>query len=346
LSHTELYDFLFLPGFSTAGAVSVHSGRGVGLDVVRAELVRLGGRISIESEVDAFTRFELALPVTRVVVSALLMRVAGEAFALPLARAGRVVRVAGADVHSAEGRDYVVIDGENVGVVRADELLEVGQAEPPPDGDLTLVLLGDRRAKYALIVDEALGEDDLVVRPLDPRLGRVPDVAATAILADGAPTLLLDADDLLRSIEKLTRVRKPVRARSGDGSANLSAKRLLVVDDSPVVREAERQMLAARGYIVDVAADGVEAWDTMRNRRYDLAVIDVDMPRMDGIELVRRIRRDTELASLPVVIVSYKDRDEDRLKATAVGVDRYLAKGSFHEDELVRAVDELLGGRS
>jgi two-component system sensor histidine kinase and response regulator WspE len=344
LGKAELLEFLFLPAFSTARTLSVHSGRGVGLDAVRTEIVRLGGRIVLESEVGAFTRFDLSLPVTRVVVRALLFRVAGDAYALPLARAGRVVRVPSSALQSAEGRDYVELDGENVGVIRADDVLELVGA-PEPGDDLTLVLLGDQDARYGLAVDSALGEDDLVVRPLDPRLGRVPDVAATALLADGSPTLVLDADDLMASIIKLSRRRRPQRARgvATPAAAPTRRQRILVVDDSVTVREVERQVLAARGYEVDVAVDGVDAWTALRSSDYDLLVVDVDMPRMDGIELTRAVRADERLSKLPVIIVSYRERDEDRLRGLEVGADLYLAKSTFHDDQLVHAVRDLIG---
>ncbi len=342
LGRAELVEMLFLPGFSTAKDVSVHSGRGVGLDAVRTECARLGGRIALTSEAEKFTRFELTLPVTRVVVRALLVVIADETFALPLANAGRVVRVSPRDVHNAEGRDYVELDGENVGVIRADEVLELG---PPraQAGDLTLVLLGDEGARYGLVVDGTRGEDDLVVRPLDPRLGRVPDVAAAALLADGSPTLVLDADDLMHSIEKLSRRRGRTLQRAARSTERGAQKRILVVDDSVTVREVQRQLLGARGYLVDVAVDGVEGWAMLRNGQYDLAVVDVDMPRMSGLELTRTIRADARLARLPVIIVSYKEGDEDRMRGLEVGADHYLAKSSFHDDQLANAVRSLIG---
>lgn len=342
LGRAELLEMLFLPGFTTAKDVSVHSGRGVGLDAVRSECVRLGGRIALTSEVGLSTRFELTLPVTRVVVRALLVVIAGETFALPLAHAGRVVHVSPDDIHNSEGRDYVELDGENVGVIRADEVLELG---PPvaQEGNLTLVLLGDDAAQYALVVDATRGEDDLVVRPLDPRLGRVPDVAAAALLADGSPTLVLDADDLMLSIEKLSRRRGRTLLRAARATETETRKRVLVVDDSVTVREVQRQLLGARGYDVDVAVDGVEGWAMLRNGEYDLAVVDVDMPRMNGLELTRTIRADAQLARLPVIIVSYKEGDEDRMRGLEVGADQYLAKSSFHGDQLVNAVRALIG---
>jgi len=346
LGNAELYEFLFLPAFSTAREVSVHSGRGVGLDAVRTEVTRMGGRIAIHSELGTGTRFELTLPLTRVVVRALLVLVGNEPYALPLARAGRVVRVPLSELYSSEGRDYVELDGENVGVVRADDLLDVGPPAPTV-GDMTLVLLGEEGTRYGLVVDRALGEDDLVVRPLDPRLGRVPDVAATALLADGSPTIVLDGDDLLRSIEKLSQTRRPAILRTvtspGSAVSVATGKRVLVVDDSVTVREVERQMLQRKGYEVDVAVDGVEAWAMLKSRRYDLVVTDVDMPRMTGLELVRSVRADPQLERLPIVMVSYKERDDDRLRGLEVGADQYLAKSSFHDDQLTNAVRDLIG---
>jgi two-component system sensor histidine kinase and response regulator WspE len=131
----------------------------------------------------------------------------------------------------------------------------------------------------------------------------------------------------------------------GVGSAVTTArKRVLVVDDSITVRETERQVLETRGYLVDVAVDGVDGWNALRTGRYDLVVTDVDMPRLDGIELVRRVRADRRHANLPVVIVSYKDRDEDRLRGLDAGASYYLPKSSFQDDRFLRAVEDLIGG--
>ncbi len=342
LSRDELLEFLFLPGFTTASTLTVHSGRGVGLDAVRVAVTELGGHVRVSSEVGQGTRFDLSLPVTRVVVRALLVRVAGEVYALPLTSAGRVVRAELADLKSSEGRDYVELEGANVGVLRADELLELGTSATP-SGALTLVLIDDGASRYGIIVDEALGEEDLVVRPLDPRLGRVPDVAATAILADGSPTLLLDGADLRRSIEKLTRARRPTNARTRS-TESTETRRVLVVDDSFTAREAERQLLTRAGYVVDTAADGVEGWTWLRRHRYDLLVADIDMPRMDGIELVQKLRADPGLARLPVVIVSYKDAAESRTRAADAGADHFLTKAALDDGSLVRVVAELVGG--
>ena len=123
----------------------------------------------------------------------------------------------------------------------------------------------------------------------------------------------------------------------------MSRKRILVVDDSVTVREVQRSLLQNRGYVVEVAVDGMDGWNALRAGSYNLTITDVDMPRMTGIELVSKIKADPKLHALPVIIVSYKDRDEDRMRGLDAGADRYLTKSSFHDETLLSAVAELIG---
>ncbi len=219
-------------------------------------------------------------------------------------------------------------------------------AEAQPSGtELHVVVIGDRNARQGLVVDGFLGERELVVQPLDPRLGKVPDISAAALMENGAPVLILDVDEMLRSIERhradgrLTQLQLPSLERSLK-----RVKRVLAVDDSLTVRELERKLLTGRGYLVDVAVDGLEAWNALRAREYDLVITDVDMPRLDGIELASWIKKDSLLKSVPVLIISYKDRAEDRMRGLEAGADYYLTKGSFQDDTLMQAVVDLIGG--
>ena len=134
-----------------------------------------------------------------------------------------------------------------------------------------------------------------------------------------------------------------MQAQAADRAAQGAARRILVVDDSLTVREMQRKLLAARGYRVDVALDGVDGWNSVRAGAYDLVITDIDMPRMDGVRLVEHIRRDPRLQRLPVMIVSYKDRPEDRARGLEAGADWYLAKGAFHDASLLDAVRDLIG---
>jgi two-component system sensor histidine kinase and response regulator WspE len=205
-------------------------------------------------------------------------------------------------------------------------------------------VLGDRHARYGLVVDRVLGERELVVQPLDPRLGKVKDINATALMEDGSPVLIIDVEDMLDSIERL--ISSGLLAKVAQHPGSLTArkrKRILAVDDSLAVRELVRKLLAGRGYLADVAVDGMDGWNAVLTGQYDLVITDVDMPRMDGIELVARIKKDPNLKSIPVMIVSYKDQDEERLRGLAAGADYYLTKGSFHDETLLQAVMDLIG---
>jgi two-component system sensor histidine kinase and response regulator WspE len=297
----------------------------------------------VSSELGRGTSFHLQLPVTRSVMRAVVAEVAGEAYAFPLLRIDRILRVPTRDVQTLGAVQYFVLEGGNISLVSTQQVLGFG-SEKPSVNEVCVVVIGDRVRRYGLVVDKFLGEHDLVVRPLDPRLGKVQDIAAAAILVDGSPALILDVDDLVRSIEKLAhsgRIDK-LTAR-GDGHANRPRKRVLVVDDSITVRELERQLLVNHGYEVDVAVDGIDGLNSIRSSRYDLVVSDIDMPRLNGLELVRAIKQDPNLGSTPIIIVSYKDREEDRMRGLDAGANYYLTKGSFHDESLVRAVEDLIG---
>ncbi len=346
LSEAETLEFLFLPGFSTSDAVSEISGRGVGLDIVRALAQEVGGQVRIETRPGAGTRVHLQLPITLSVLRALLVEIAGHPYAIPLGRVERLATALPEAVQTLEGRRFLALEGRSIGLADARAVLglEGAAAAAPPGGAWPVVAIGDRAAAYGLVVGRFLGEQDLVVRPLDARLGKVQDVAALALLEDGSPTLILDVDDLLRSIEALLAGGRLRAAQAGDAGAGRGRrKRVLVADDSITVRELERQILEHRGYAVDTAVDGMDAWNVLRAGRYDLVVSDVDMPRLNGIDLVRQIKQDARLRSVPVVIVSYKDREEDRLRGLEAGAEHYLAKSSFHDASFLKAVADLIG---
>jgi two-component system sensor histidine kinase and response regulator WspE len=344
MTEAELLEFLFLPGFSTKEAVTEISGRGVGLDVVQDMVRSVGGLVRVASKLGRGTRFTLQLPITMSVIRALLVKIAGEPYAFPLNRIDRIVRVPRSEVRRLEGRPHFLLDDHLVGLV--DAVLVLGLPGPGGGTDpMPVVVVSDRAARFGMIVDEFLGERDLEVRPLDHRLGKPPDINSASVLDDGWPVLIVDVEDLVRSIDNLLGGRR-LKSMAGPASSakeKKPAKRILVVDDSITVRELERQLLEGRGYAVDVAVDGVDGWNAVRVGDYHLVISDVDMPRMDGIGLVRSIKQDARLKSVPVVIVSYKDREEDRMRGLDAGADGYLTKSSFHDRTFLDAVADLIG---
>jgi two-component system, chemotaxis family, sensor histidine kinase and response regulator WspE len=343
LTEPELMDFLFLPGFSTASQVTEISGRGVGLDIVQSMVQEVGGILRATSMPEKGMSFHLQLPLTLSVIRTLLVEISGEPYAFPLTRIDRIVMVESADIAIAENRQYFTLDNQNIGLVTAYQVLEL--AAPPEKLDLLpVIIVSDRSSSYGLAVDKFLGERDLVVRPLDPRLGKVADISAAAFMEDGTPVLIIDVEDLVRSTDKLLAESQLQKVSKTEQTAeSTTRKRVLVVDDSITVREVERKLLENQGYEVEIAVNGMDGWNALRTGQFDLVISDVDMPRMTGIELVSQIKNHSALKSIPVIIVSYKDREQDRIRGLEVGADYYLTKSSFHDDTLLNAVVDLIG---
>ncbi|MCL1469175.1 response regulator [Argonema antarcticum A004/B2] len=343
LNESELMEFLFLPGFSTAKHVTEISGRGVGLDIAKSMAHDVGGNVRASSGLGKGMTFNFQLPLTLSVVRTLLVEISGEPYAFPLARIEQIVNVDKNEISSVENRQYFTMDNKNIGLVAAYQVLELKQ--PPPKSDtLSVVVISEQSDYYGLVVDRFLGEHDLVVRPLEPRLGKVQDISAAALMGDGSPILIVDASDLMRSVDNLlndSHLNSVVS--NADRVVTDTRKSILVVDDSITVREMERKLLQNKGYKVDVAVDGMEGWHAVSTNHYDLVVSDVDMPRMNGIEFTSQIKNHPKLNKIPVIIVSYKDREEDRLRGLEAGANYYLTKASFQDDTLVNAVFDLIG---
>jgi two-component system sensor histidine kinase and response regulator WspE len=341
LTEAELLEFLFLPGFSTASAVTDISGRGVGLDAVQDMAKSVGGVARLTSAPGKGLTIRLELPLTLSVVRTLVADVGGEPFAFPITRIARALMLERDELTTFAGHQCFMLDGQRIGVVPAHEVLAVS-GTPQWPGPIPVVLLGDHGERYGLAVDRFVGEFDMVVRPLDPRLGKVQDVSASALMDDGTPVLILDTDDLMRSVATQLQGGR-LRGLGETAARTRPRRRVLVVEDSVTVRELERALLKSHGYEVEVAVDGMDGWNAVRAGHYDLVVSDVDMPRMTGIELVSRIKADQRLRSLPVIIVSYKDREEDRMKGLDAGADHYMTKNSFQDDTFIRTVLDLIG---
>ncbi len=285
----------------------------------------------------------MQLPLTLSVVRTLLVEISEKPYAIPLARIDQIVNLERAEITDVENRQYFIMNKQNIGLIAANQVLELPAASQQ-NTTVSIVVISDQNSTYGLVVDKFLGERDLVVRPLDPRLGKVPDISATALLGDGSPILIIDVSDMVRSMDTILKAGNLSKVMMPDELESITQRRkILVVDDSITVREMERKLLENRGYQVDTAVNGVEGWNAVRTNEYDLVISDIDMPRMNGIELVKQIKNSPRLNSLPIIIISYRDREEDKIQGLEAGADYYLTKSSFHDDSLVNAVIDLIG---
>ncbi len=339
---SELLEFLLLPGFSLRKQVTEVSGRGVGLDAVRAMVYGAGGSLRLARSEQGGFLCEIILPVSLSLVRALVAEISGDYFAFPLTRVERVLEVQPQDIHAAAGRQHIFLNEERIEVLSAAQALELDTAESETPGT-SLIIVHGPQGRLGLAVDRFIGQKELSIQRLDSHLGRMQDVSATALLEDGEPVVVIDVNDLAITATNFSSGSRyrPLATDAGRQVANV--RRILVADDSLTVRELERKLLASRGYLVETAIDGSDAWNALRGGSYDLLVTDIDMPRMDGIELTRLIRGDARLRDLPIVIVSYKDREEDKSRGLEAGADFYLPKSSYQDESLLHAVQELIG---
>jgi len=342
LSKSELLDFLFLPSFTTRSEVTELSGRGVGLDIVHSALQEVRGKLHADTEIDLGMIINMELPLTLSVIRSLMVSINNELYAFPLAEIQSLVTTNKQDISVFENKQYITVDDKHIGLIHCAQILGI-QHSPTDNQQVHVIIIGDWNMSYGLVVDELIGERGLALRTLNKKLGKIKDISSVAITDDGEPVLVFDIDDLHQSIQNIISGKNLYKVGAVSSLDSISQKRVLVVDDSLTVREIEKKLLESKGYQVDVAIDGVDGWNTVRNGNYDLVISDIDMPRMNGIEFITMIKNDTALRNIPVMMVSYKDRAEDKQKGMQAGADYYLTKGSFHDDTLLDAVVDLIG---
>ncbi|MGE0493799.1 MAG: response regulator [Vulcanimicrobiota bacterium] len=335
LSDEDLLEFLFVPKFTTRQQADQYSGRGVGLDVVRSVVDELGGRVRLSTTPGQGMRTHLFLPLTLSVTRCLIVEVAGEPFALPLSRIERLFRLERRDLVELQGLPHVPWSGGMLPLAMASQLL--GWGSSVLGSELEVLVLGHIPRRVGLVVDRLVGQQELVLQPLDRLLDSFPCVTAGAILDDGNPVLILNVEELVARLDEFQC--GPVR----DWPVS-THKRVMVVDDSLLSRQTERKLLEAEGYEVEVACDGIEGWTALCSGVFDLLVCDVQMPRLGGLELVTKVRREPTLAGLSILLVSSREEGQDRLLGLDVGADYFLAKEDFDRGAFIRAVHDLIGG--
>ena len=333
LSEEELLEFLFLPGFSTVDQVTELSGRGVGLDIVYNMVREVGGQIQSHSQPNQGMSVHLQLPLTLSILRTLLVEISGETYALPLARIDKTMLATSEELVKQDHGYRLRWNDQWIPAMHAHRvlyLLETEYEDPFP-----VIVMNHAGNPMALVVNRFHVQKDLVVRPLDARLGKVKNIHAASVLEDGSPVLILDVQDLLRSMDQM------LAKASQTTDSTTESKRILVVEDSMTVRDFEQKILTGQGFIVDLAVDGMDGWHALKSASYNIVITDLDMPRMNGLELTKKIRADSKLKDLPVLMVSYKERKEDREAALRAGANRFLSKNSFHDESFLRAVREL-----
>ncbi len=345
LTDEELFQLILEPGFSTMQEVTQISGRGVGLDVVNADIKQFGGTLDIASRPGQGCVFTIRLPFTLAVNQALLVVVDDENFALPISNVAGVVRVSGENLQRLETEQTPSFEyaGSRYQFAHLGTMLEFGE----PDYDdsnqphpVVLVHAGEHR--MAFLVENLIGRHEIVVKALGPQLAGIQWLSGATVLGDGRVAMILDVPALMRRAASLHGVARAPSTFGQKDVPSADAATVMVVDDSITVRQVTQRLLNRNGIDVFTAKDGVEALALLKERRPDLMLLDIEMPRMDGFELAATIRKDDTLKDLPIIMITSRTGKKHSDYATQIGVNGYLGK-PYHESELLENINSLLG---
>ncbi|KAA2285157.1 Hpt domain-containing protein [Arenimonas fontis] len=337
-----LYGYILESGFSTAASVSRLAGRGVGMDVVYAEIRQLGGTLGIESQAGKGTVFTIRLPFTLAVTQAVFVKIGDTSFAVPIASVQGVGRIGRAELEKQ-------LAGENPSFTYAGESYAIhdlgrliGHAPAKAQDSLQMPLLlarsGDLRA--AICVDQVLGSREIVVKPVGPQVNSIPGIFGATIMGDGRVVVILDVAPLVRRQASLEREKAEAAPVAAPAARRVPV--VMVVDDSITMRKVTGRVLERHNFEVMTAKDGVDAIEKMAERIPDLMLLDIEMPRMDGYELAQNMRSDARLKDVPIIMITSRTGEKHRQRAFDIGVNRYLGK-PYQEVELMRNVFEMLG---
>jgi two-component system, chemotaxis family, sensor kinase CheA len=338
LQEKSILDLLCLSGVTTSPIITDISGRGLGLAIVREEVEELGGTISLTTQPGIMTSFRILLPLTLSSFRGVLIKSGGQEFIAPAANIKRVLRLKLEEVSTIENRDVVEINGKAISLVRLSEVLELPRGRDEKPEFLLVVIFGAMGKQIAFSVDEIQGEQEVLIKKLGPQLARVRNIAGAMIQSTGNVVPVLNVQDLLRTAVNVS--------SSGFGETmeieNRSAQSILIAEDSITSRTLLKNILESAGYAVTTAVDGVDAMTILKTKNVDLLVSDIQMPRLDGIELTRQVRSDGRFSELPVVLVTSLSSREDRERGVDAGANAYIVKSSFDQNNLLETVERLI----
>jgi chemosensory pili system protein ChpA (sensor histidine kinase/response regulator) len=346
LSDAEAADLIFAPGLSTAPEVSSLAGRGVGMDVVRNDVMALGGRVQTSTRQGQGTAFKLVLPLTTAVTQVVMLRAGNLTVGVPSVVVERVRRVTPVELEEAYAKGTLTVGDEEVPFFWAGALLQISaKSSQAQERTLPVVIFRSAAQRVAMHVDEVLGNQEVVVKNLGSQLSRLPGLAGMSVLASGAVALIYNPVALAQVYgaqvrEWLAQSNEHTPVEKGAGQSAMTTVQanavplVLVVDDSITVRRVTQRLLQREGYRVTLAADGLQALERLQQERPTVVLSDIEMPRMDGFDLVRNMRNDPRLASLPVIMITSRIAEKHRDHARELGVDHYLGK-PYSEDELL-----------
>ncbi|NUM79193.1 hybrid sensor histidine kinase/response regulator [bacterium] len=335
-SENDLINFIFMPGFSTSDFITDISGRGYGMDIVKQCIESLKGYITVETKKNVGSKFSIHLPLTLTSLRALFVQAGKHKLAFPLSSITETIKIKRSDIIEVIEKNAIRVRNQLIPILVLTDILNV-----PNDGGIkqeeAFVIIAHASGERAgFIVDDIIDERDIIVKSLPDHFMRVQNISSATIATNNEIVLVLHVPDLIASTKDFSIREKPKMPKK-------SAQSILVVDDSLNTREVEKTILQAYGYEVDTAKDGLDAFEKIRQKHFDLIVTDLEMPLMDGFTLTSKIKNDKNYQHIPVIIVTSRDSSDDKRRGIDVGANAYIVKGSFDQTNLIDTVESLIG---
>ncbi|WP_346355986.1 hybrid sensor histidine kinase/response regulator [Azotosporobacter soli] len=340
MTEMELLDLLFLPGFSTSPIITDISGRGVGMNVVKETIVEtLKGSVRIQSVQGKGTSFFLKVPITLALSRMLIVATGKHRFALPSYSVQEVLTVAKDQIIEVINKRAVRVREQILPLEELQTLLDYPQPVPREGAEMVVVLLSSGPDRLGLIVDSVVSEADMVIKSLPESMEKWPLLAGFTVGGQDEVISVLSVAALLQQSRKS----KNAQVGTVGGDVALQGKKILVVDDSGNTREIVKSILESYGYQVDLAEDGLEALEKTGRKLYDAVITDVEMPQLDGFSLTAHLRQDERYRQTPVIIVTSREKPEDKRRGIQVGANAYIVKGAFDQNNLIETLQNLIG---
>lgn len=343
MTEQEINMLIFASGVSTSPFITDVSGRGLGMAIVLEKITGLGGNVEVKSVEHKGTKFTITLPQTLATFRGILVKVSESLFLIPTPSIFKAIKISAADISTVESKNTIRLNNEIIGLVSLGDVLGIrkrhsGQKNRFMQG----LVLQLAQKKLVFIVDEVLGEHEGIVKSLGRQLKHVKNIAGATMLGDGKIVPVLQIAELMSTAVGKSFSIDLKSADKDDDTTESEAIRILVAEDSITIRNMMRNYLETAGFAVVTAVDGQEAFEHLQTDRFDIVVTDIEMPRMNGIQLTAKIKESPTLSYLPVVLVSALESQDDRKRGMEAGANAYIIKSSFEKSNLIDTIKRLI----
>lgn len=343
MTDSEVIKVIFQPGFSTAEKVTDVSGRGVGMDVVKNNIELLKGVIDIDSTPGRGTSFIIKLPLTLAIIQALIVEASGQKFCIPLSSVLETLKIGEDEIEEVGDKEVIFLRDEVISLVYLGSALGLGNRSDTGEKKYPVVIVSTASEKLGLVVDHLYGKQEIVIKTLGDFLEKVPNVTGATILGDGQVMLIVDVSGIINQANRIGG--SLFHLKVTEEAPEKRRRTIMVVDDSLTIRNIERNLLQSAGYGVVTAENGLEALEKLHYENVDLLITDVEMPKMNGYTLTREVRSDPKLKNIPIIMITTKSQEADRLRGIKAGADVYIGK-PFIQATLLDTIAKMLDRES